>query len=66
MAQMSKAIPTCMSCRMLPAIKKVRTNNGLRLQWRCASCAKRKSPSFISAGERHATNNKQRPDETDP
>ena len=52
MANMSKAIPTCMSCRMLPATKKIRTNDGKRLQWRCASCAKRKSPSFISSGEK--------------
>lgn len=34
--------PRCSSCRMLPAVTQIRRRDG-QLQWRCRSCADRKT-----------------------
>jgi hypothetical protein len=43
--------PRCSSCRMLPAVTQIRRRDG-QLQWRCQSCAARKTVSRWSGRAR--------------
>lgn len=43
--------PMCSSCRMLPAVTQIRRRDGQK-QWRCTSCAAKKTVAKWSGAKR--------------